>query len=98
MLGEQSAVEPGPLGQVTLLVVVRDQRDPAPYLLVRMDTHGSQAAAGQFPARERYVACTFRLGQRSALRWGCPQTARAGQPMLPDHPGWSHDRERRHLA
>jgi hypothetical protein len=60
--GEQGPVEAGPLGDVTLLVVVRDQRDPAPYLLLRMDNHGFQAAANPFPTRKRHVAWTFRLG------------------------------------
>jgi hypothetical protein len=39
MLSQRRLVEPGPFGDVGLLVVVRDQRDPAPALLVRMHVH-----------------------------------------------------------
>jgi len=61
MPGEQGPVEARPLGDVTFLVVMADQRDPAPNLLLRIDAHGCQPAAQPFPSRKRNVACTFRL-------------------------------------
>jgi hypothetical protein len=64
VLGKQAAIEPGPLCDIALLIVVRNQRDPAPDLVLWLAAHVSQPGRATLRSQERRIARMFRLGQR----------------------------------